>query len=299
MALTFRERELLSRGIRPNRTGAVSLGQGHSTFGFNRGFERPLSAEQFAASDIINDALRTQADLIVSGRYDELVGKSGDGFFDAFLEDPLFAAVFELAQQEVSKIRNFRDFARQFRGAMGAAMGFLYLSALARANPDKPTPLSEEDAFEVSHALNPDAEVIIHPFGKMSLKGKYVSDGLGINRRGKVAQVIEYSSGDKKSRGLQQESGFWMVADNLGSLAYAPSFLHVAPDGVNLTGKTERMPFNVQAYYAFYRSVFSTYRASEGSSTLFELRTQWEQSAVGRQVRAGEPSQAIYPLSRS
>ena len=44
---------------------------------------------------------------------------------------------------------------------MGAAMGFLRLSALARANPDKAIPLAEEDAFKVSHALNPDAEVII------------------------------------------------------------------------------------------------------------------------------------------
>lgn len=299
MALTFRERGLLSRGIRPNRSGAVSLGQGHSTFGFNRGFERPLSSEQFTAGDIINDALKAQTDLIVSGRYDGLVGKSGDGFFDAFLEDPLFTAVFELAQQEVSKIRNFKDFARQFRGAMGAAMGFLRLSALARANPDKPIPLPEEDAFKISHVVNPDAEVIMHPFNKMGLRHKYVPDGYGMNRMGKVVQLIEYSSGDKGDQGLRQEGGFWIEAQKLGSLAYAPSFLHVVPDGVNLTGGIERMPFNVQAYYAFYRSVFSTHRASEGSSTLFELRTQWEQSAVGRQVRTGEPSQAIYPLSRS
>lgn len=299
MALTFRERGLLSRGIRPNRSGAVSLGQGHSTFGSNRGLERPLSAEQFTAGDIINDALKAQTDLIVSGRYDGLVGKSGDGFFDAFLNDPLFAAVFELAQQEVSEIRNFKDFASRFRGAMGAAMGFLRLSVLARTNPDRSIVLSKEVAFDISHALNPDAEVIIHPFGEMSLKGKYVADGYGGNGRGKVAEVIEYSSGDKRSRSLRQEEGFWMVVDNLGSLAYAPTFLHVAPFGVKLTGKIERMPFNVQAYYAFYRSVFSTYRASEGSSTLFELRTQWEQSAVGKQVRTGEPSQAIYPLSRS
>ncbi len=300
MALSLSERNLLRRGIRPDRKkGAVSLGQRPSAFGINRGHERPLSAEQFAAGDILAEALRAQTDLIASGRYDEMVGKTGERYLDAFLNDPLFTAVYDMAQQEVFQIRDFWDFAKLFRGVMIDRMGFLYLSALFRANEDKPIPLSGEDAFEISHALHPNAEVIVHPFNVKALRGISTPDGFGINKMGKVETVIEYSSGNKGDQGLRQEEGFWMMADDLGSLAYLPVFLHVAPVGVRLTGSKERIPFDLKQHHDFYSYVFSRYRASEGAPTLLELRTQWEQSSVGRQVALGEPSQAIFPQARS
>ncbi|MBI3984480.1 MAG: hypothetical protein HY344_00865 [Candidatus Levybacteria bacterium] len=300
MALSLSERNLLRRGIRPDRKkGAVSLGQRPSAFGVNRGSDRPLSAEQFAVKDILSEALRAQADLIASGRYDGLVGKSGEGFFDAFVEDPLFDTVYELAKQEVSEVKDFMHYGKLMRGAMGAAMGFLHLSALSRITPERSVPLSGEDAFKIAQALSPDAETIIDPFGNKGLKRRYVPDGYGINKIGKVAEVIEYSSGPKGLQGLQQEDSFWMMVDELGSLAYTPTFLHVSPLGVNVPGSVERMPFNVRQYYRFYDYVYSTYKASSGAPTLLELRTQWEQSSVGRQVALGEPSQAIFPQARS
>ena len=273
-----------------------------------------LTPEQRNVQDILQDAVADQLALIASGRFNAFRGVSDDRFFETFMQDQLFMEVYALAQREIQRFTDDWDFTRYLRGALFERMGFAYLSAHA----DGSIPVSGRNAFDISHALEPDVPVQIHPFDHPTLIGRYIPDGLMVtNVDGYlvVNGIIEYSSGlkshkknnDSKSDNdlVSQYHGYQKLVEKLGKLAYNPSFVLVSPTfresnvlqygGKQVLINEVSLPFSANRFTEnFEQFIYFKYREGDGSPTLADLRKQWHESPAGQQPATGEPIEAFW-----
>ncbi|MEK7106274.1 MAG: hypothetical protein AAB895_02870 [Patescibacteria group bacterium] len=190
------------------------------------GPSRPLSERQLAAFKIIRSSLPSQID-----QGDIPLSNIP---FDVLSSMPRFPQIY-------STIENMALFGHGGsesieRLTTGIVFHQLAHASIANASDNSGIILPEPVAFEVTRALNPDAEVIDHPFSP-GIKGSYVADALEVSVMGRTVSVtgfVEYSTVEMIDKFVDQIRASRKLAVQLGFLADNPEFIVVVPEGSNI-----------------------------------------------------------------
>ena len=256
---------------------------------------RKVRGNQEKVVQTVRTHIAEQKTLVASGTFDSFRTRKGLAVFSAYEQSGFFQEVFKEAANDALIANSDDEFKRHVDGFAFSKIAYGYLSAHRNQGE---TVLSSKAALDIQKKTFPQAEVMNYTLGRTSLNGIYVPDGFIVNKDGLITGVVEYTLSANPKKLSKQYWSFRRIQEEQSELLDAAKsrFVLVVPNSFkndmfhsNSDVECVKVPISREALANYNEVRYATYRLSEDSPTLSELRERKHEqvSRIRKDIKNG------------